>query len=44
LLSHYLLDDDTRKWIDDTLYELVLLSERVKEKIKDLAVFVNLLG
>ena len=43
MLSHYLLDDDTRRWIDDTLYELVLLSERVKEKIKDLAVLVNVL-
>ncbi|MCI4409711.1 MAG: hypothetical protein JHC26_11520, partial [Thermofilum sp.] len=40
MISHYLLDDNTRKWIDDTLYELVLLSERVKEKIKDLAVLV----
>lgn len=43
MISHYLLDDDTRKWIDDALYELVLLSERVKEKIKELALFVNML-
>jgi hypothetical protein len=43
MISHYLLNDDTRKWIDNTLYELVLLSERIKEKIKDLAVLVNML-
>jgi hypothetical protein len=44
LLTHVLLDDDIRNWIDNTLYDLVVLSERAKQKIKELVALVNMLG
>jgi hypothetical protein len=43
MLAHFLLNSATRKWIYKTLYKYIVLTERVKEKIKDLAVLVNVL-
>ena len=44
LLTHTLLDDDIRDWIDKTLYDLAVLSERAKQKVKELVALVNMLG
>ncbi|MCI4409709.1 MAG: hypothetical protein JHC26_11510 [Thermofilum sp.] len=42
MLAHFLLNSTTRKWIDRTLYKYIVLTERVKEKIKELASITNM--
>ena len=42
MLAHFLLNSATRKWIYKTLYKYIVLTERVKEKIKELVAITNM--
>jgi hypothetical protein len=43
MLAHFLLNSATRKWIDRTLYKYIVLTERVKDKIKEFASITSML-